>query len=81
MAAFFLSGCAGLMHQVVWSKLLVNLIGATAYAQAAVLTVFMGGLANQPATYREDVIHSLWPDDWDAPIHESRASGDQWIRR
>jgi len=43
--AFFLSGAAGLMHEVVWSKLLVGLIGATAYANAVVLAVFMGGLA------------------------------------
>ena len=42
LAAFFLSGFAGLMHQVVWAKLLVQLIGATAYAQAVVLAVFMG---------------------------------------
>jgi spermidine synthase/MFS family permease len=45
LAAFFVSGFAGLMHQVVWAKLLVQLIGATAHAQAAVLAVFMGGLA------------------------------------
>jgi predicted membrane-bound spermidine synthase len=45
LAAFFVSGVAGLMHQVVWAKLLVQLIGATAYAQIAVLVVFMGGLA------------------------------------
>ncbi len=57
MAAFFLSGCAGLMHQVVWSKLLVNLIGATAYAQAAVLTVFMGGLAVGAAAFGRRVDH------------------------
>ncbi|MFT6519512.1 MAG: spermidine synthase [Candidatus Azotimanducaceae bacterium] len=44
-AAFFLSGFAGLMHQVVWTKLLVQLIGATSYAQVVVLAVFMGGLA------------------------------------
>ena len=43
--AFLLSGLAGLMHQVVWAKLLVQLIGATAHAQATVLAVFMGGLA------------------------------------
>lgn len=43
--AFFLSGIAGLMHEVVWSHLLVELIGATAYAQSAVLAVFMAGLA------------------------------------
>ena len=45
LGAFFVSGFAGLMHQVVWAKLLVQLIGATAHAQAAVLAVFMGGLA------------------------------------
>ncbi len=45
LAAFWVSGFAGLMHQVVWAKLLVGLIGATAYAQTAVLVVFMGGLA------------------------------------
>jgi spermidine synthase len=44
-AAFFLSGLAGLMHEVVWTKQLVQLIGSTAYAQAAVLAAFMGGLA------------------------------------
>jgi spermidine synthase len=44
-AAFFLSGMAGLMHQVVWARLLAGLIGNTAHAQAAVLAVFMGGLA------------------------------------
>lgn len=43
--AFFLSGMAGLMHEVVWAKLLVQLVGATAHAQAVVLGIFMGGLA------------------------------------
>lgn len=43
--AFFVSGVSGLMHQIVWAKLLVQLIGATGYAQAVVLAVFMGGLA------------------------------------
>jgi spermidine synthase len=45
LAAFCLSGFAGLMHQVVWAKLLASLIGTAAHAQAAVLAVFMGGLA------------------------------------
>jgi len=45
LAAFCLSGFAGLMHQVVWAKLLAGLIGTTAHAQAVVLAVFMGGLA------------------------------------
>lgn len=33
------------MHEVVWAKQLMQLTGAAAYAQAAVLAVFMGGLA------------------------------------
>lgn len=45
LAAFFASGLAGVMHEVVWSRQLVRLIGAEAYAQALVLAVFMGGLA------------------------------------
>ena len=45
IAAFLLSGFAGLMHEIVWSKLLDALIGTTAHAQAAVLVVYMGGLA------------------------------------
>ncbi|MCE9595626.1 MAG: fused MFS/spermidine synthase [Planctomycetes bacterium] len=44
-AAIFVSGLAGLMHEIVWAKMLVSLIGSTAHAQVAVLAVFMGGLA------------------------------------
>jgi spermidine synthase len=33
------------MHEVVWSRQLVVLLGAETYAQAVVLAVFMGGLA------------------------------------
>lgn len=43
--AIFASGLAGLMHEIVWSKMLVSLIGSTAHAQVAVLAVFMSGLA------------------------------------
>ena len=43
--AFFASGAAGVMHEVVWSRQLVPLIGAEAYAQAVALGVFMAGLA------------------------------------
>ena len=45
LLALFLSGLAGLMHEVVWAKLLANLTGSTAKAHAVVLAVFMGGLA------------------------------------
>ena len=43
--AFFASGAAGVMHEVVWSRQLVRLVGAEAYAQAIALAVFMAGLA------------------------------------
>lgn len=42
---FFLSGAAGLVYQVVWTRMLTLVFGATVYAVSAVLTVFMAGLA------------------------------------
>src|SRR5712692_9976025 len=42
---FFLSGAAGLIYQVAWSKALGLVFGHTVYAIATVLAVFMGGLA------------------------------------
>jgi spermidine synthase len=43
--AFFSSGAGGVMHEVVWSRQLVPLIGAEAHAQAVALAVFMAGLS------------------------------------
>ncbi len=40
-----LSGGAGLVYEVVWARQLTLFIGTTAYANAAVLTAFMAGLA------------------------------------
>jgi predicted membrane-bound spermidine synthase/tetratricopeptide (TPR) repeat protein len=45
LLALFVSGLAGLMHEVIWAKLLVALIGNTADSNAVVLCVFMAGLA------------------------------------
>jgi spermidine synthase len=45
LVCFFLSGAAGLIYQVVWSKALGLVFGHTAYAVATVLAVFLGGLA------------------------------------
>jgi spermidine synthase len=45
LICFFLSGAAGLIYQVAWSKALGLIFGHTAYAVATVLAVFMGGLA------------------------------------
>lgn len=41
----FLSGLAGLLYQVVWTRYLALITGHTSYAIIAVLVVFMGGLA------------------------------------
>lgn len=41
---FFLSGAAGLVYQVVWSKLLGLVLGNTVYSLTVVLATFMGGL-------------------------------------
>src|SRR5580692_9844222 len=44
-AIFFLSGSAGLIYEVVWSRLLKEVFGVTSYAVAAVLATYLGGLA------------------------------------
>jgi len=44
-AVFALSGSAGLIHEVVWSRLLGHLFGVTTLAISTVLAVYMGGLA------------------------------------
>ena len=44
-AVFLLSGGAGLVHEVVWARLLGHVFGATSFAVATVLAAFMGGLA------------------------------------
>lgn len=44
LALFFLSGATGLVYQVVWTRLLVLLLGTTAYAVSVVLSVFFLGL-------------------------------------
>jgi spermidine synthase len=45
LAAFFLSGCAALLFELVWTRLLLLSLGATATAVGAVLAAFMGGMA------------------------------------
>jgi spermidine synthase len=44
-ALFFFSGAAGLVYEVVWSRLFKDVFGVTAYAVAAVLATYLGGLA------------------------------------
>lgn len=45
LGSFFLSGVAGLLYQVVWTRYLALFLGHTSYAVIAVLAAFMGGLA------------------------------------
>ena len=45
LLAFFLSGAASLIHEVVWTRLLRLVMGNTTLAIATVLSVFMAGLA------------------------------------
>lgn len=42
---FFFSGAAGLIYQVVWTRMLTQIFGNTTYAIATVLSAFMAGLA------------------------------------
>lgn len=45
LGTFFVSGTAGLLYQVVWTRYLALFLGHTSYAVVAVLAAFMGGLA------------------------------------
>src|SRR5260370_41545540 len=41
---FTISGATGLMLEVIWSRMLVSLLGATTWSVLTVLVAFMGGL-------------------------------------
>ncbi|HEX2457203.1 MAG TPA: fused MFS/spermidine synthase [Vicinamibacterales bacterium] len=43
--AYFLSGCAGLLYEIVWTRLLTLHLGHTVAAVSTVLAAFLGGLA------------------------------------
>ncbi|MEE9216631.1 MAG: fused MFS/spermidine synthase [Anaerolineales bacterium] len=45
LGCFFLSGMAGLIYQVVWTRRLTLVFGTTLHSVSAVVAVFMGGLA------------------------------------
>lgn len=42
---FFLSGAAGLIYEITWSRLLVLIFGTTTNSMVAVICAFLGGLA------------------------------------
>ncbi|MDE0882716.1 MAG: spermidine synthase, partial [Myxococcota bacterium] len=45
LVCFFASGASGLIFEVIWSRLLGHVFGATSLAVATTLSAFMGGLA------------------------------------
>ena len=45
LAAFFLSGGCALVYEVLWTRYLAELMGATSLSHLVVLMVLMGGLA------------------------------------
>ncbi|HXC51666.1 MAG TPA: fused MFS/spermidine synthase [Candidatus Limnocylindrales bacterium] len=45
LVIFFLSGAAGLVYEVLWTRQLSLIFGVTTYAVSTVLAAFMGGLA------------------------------------
>lgn len=44
LGCFFISGMTGLMYEILWTRMIVKIIGSAPFAIAIVLTVFMGGL-------------------------------------
>ncbi len=42
---FFISGIAGLVYEIVWTRMLILIFGSTTFATSTVLAAFMGGLA------------------------------------
>jgi len=41
---FFFSGLTGLVYEILWTRMLVRIIGTAPFAVSIVLTIFMGGL-------------------------------------
>jgi spermidine synthase len=44
LACFFISGLTGLTYEILWTRMIVEIIGSAPFAITIVLTVFMGGL-------------------------------------
>ena len=45
LAAFVLSGASGLIYESIWSRYVGLFVGHNAYAQVAVLVIFLGGMS------------------------------------
>ncbi|RJP78652.1 MAG: hypothetical protein C4522_12170 [Desulfobacteraceae bacterium] len=44
LICFFISGFTGLIYEILWTRLIVKVIGSAPFSVSIVLTVFMGGL-------------------------------------
>jgi spermidine synthase len=44
LLCFFLSGLTGLVYEILWTRMIVTIIGGAPFAISIVLTIFMGGL-------------------------------------
>ena len=44
LLCFFLSGLTGLIYEILWTRMIVKVIGSAPFAVSIILTVFMGGL-------------------------------------
>src|SRR5436190_2514575 len=62
LGSFFVSGVAGLIYQIVWTRYLALFLGHTSYAVVAVLVAFMGGLAIGNA------VAGAWADRVERPL-------------
>ena len=44
LGCFFLSGLTGLIYEILWTRMIVKVVGTAPFAVSIILTVFMGGL-------------------------------------
>ena len=44
LACFFLSGFSGLIYEILWTRMMVEIIGSAPFAVSIILSIFMGGL-------------------------------------
>ncbi|MHC4433848.1 MAG: fused MFS/spermidine synthase, partial [Planctomycetota bacterium] len=44
LVCFFLSGLTGLIYEILWTRMIVKIIGSAPFAVSIILTIFMGGL-------------------------------------
>jgi len=44
LCCFFLSGLSGLIYEILWTRMIIKIIGSAPFAISIILTIFMGGL-------------------------------------